>query len=260
MLRHFLRWTKPVRYALDNALYRRSGEGRKLEALRDIYKGKPLLIVGNGPSLNSTPLDSFADIPSIGMNKIDLIFPRVAWRPSHIICANTLVVRQHSECFSASSIPVYLSWKSRWFVRRRSPAITFFNISNNEAFSSEVPHSVGTGDTVTYQALQFAYFMGADPVIIVGVDHNFDRSGASFTYEKREGADVNHFDPNYFSSGTYWGLPNMDGSERAFFKCREAFEASGRRIVDATVGGRLQIFEKISIDQALALAGTARKI
>lgn len=219
-----------------------------------------MLVVGNGPSLNRTPLDEFADIPSIGMNKIDLIFPRVAWRPSMILCANNLVVRQHSQQFSDSSIPIYLSWKSRWFLKRRSRSIAFFNTSLSEEFSEDIVECVGSGVTVTYQALQFAYFTGADPVIVVGVDHNFDRSGGSFTYEKREGPDVNHFDPNYFASGSYWGLPNMDESEKLFMRSRIAFEAAGRRIVDATVGGKLQVFEKIGIEEAIELAAAPEPV
>jgi hypothetical protein len=249
-----LRTTKPLRYELDDWLYRRSGEGRQLEQLRDVYKGRPLLVVGNGPSLNRTPLDAFAAIPSIGMNKIDLIFPRVAWRPSMVLCTNNVVVRQHADVFRKSAIPVYLAWKSRWFARRRgAEQIRYFNSTLDETFSTDITRRVGSSATVTYAALQFAYFTGADPVIVVGVDHSFDKTG-DHAYERRQGPDNNHFDPNYFASGTVWGLPNLDESEVAYARSRVAFEKAGRRVLDATVGGKLQIFEKIAIDEAVALA------
>ncbi|MDP6075069.1 MAG: hypothetical protein QGI26_08775, partial [Myxococcota bacterium] len=67
-----------------------------------------MLIVGNGPSLNSTPLDDFSHIPAIGMNKIDLLYPRVEWRPSLVICTNNLVIQQHAESLASSTVPVYL--------------------------------------------------------------------------------------------------------------------------------------------------------
>lgn len=254
-----LKKTKPVRYKLDDWLYRRSGEGRRLEPLRNIYKGRPLLLVGNGPSLNETPLDAFAEIPAIGMNKIDLIFPRVAWRPSMIVCVNNVVVMQHAEVFRSSAIPIYLAWKSRWFARRgNADSIRYYNMSLDESFSTDITERIGSGVTVTYMALQLAYFTGADPVIIVGVDHSFDKTG-DHIYERRQGPDVNHFDPNYFSPGTVWGLPNLDESEVAYARSREAFERAGRRIVDATVGGKLQTFEKIGIDEAIALAASSRQ-
>lgn len=249
-----LKATKPARYRLDDWLYRRSGEGPKLEALRDVYKGRPLLIVGNGPSLNRTPLDRFVGVPSIGMNKIDLIFPRVAWRPSMILCANNVVVKQHAEVFRNSAVPIYLAWKARWFIRSHGAInIRYFNTTLDETFSTNITGRVGSGVTITYQALQFAYFTGADPIIIVGVDHNFDKTG-DHVYERRQGADVNHFDPNYFASGSIWGLPNLDESEIAYARSREAFERAGRRVLDATVDGKLQAFEKIGIEEAIALA------
>lgn len=255
-----LRATKPARYAIDEMLYRMSGESRKIAMLKDRYRGKPLLIVGNGPSLNHTPLDAFSSIASIGMNKIDMIFPRVAWRPSMILCINPMVVRQHAAQFADSNIPVYLSWHSRFMLgsHRKASSIAFFGSSIKGGFSFDVSQRVDSLATVTYSAFQFAYYMGADPVIIVGVDHNFDKTG-DHVYERRQGPDVNHFDPNYFATGTLWGLPDLDGSEIAYARTREAFEQDGRRIVDATVGGKLQIFEKISIEKAIALAMASKQ-
>lgn len=251
---HILKSTKPLRYNLDSWLYKRSGEGQKLEALRGAYKDRPLLIVGNGPSLNHTPLDEFQSIPSIGMNKIDLIYPRVSWRPTMVLCVNNMVVKQHSDVFEKSNIPIYLAWKSRWFARRtESSRIRYFNTSLDDSFSTDITCRVGSGVTVTYMALQFAYFTCANPVIIVGVDHSFDKTG-DHVYERRTGPDNNHFDPNYFASGTVWGLPNLDESEVAYARSREAFERAGRRVLDATVDGKLNIFEKVQIEDAIRIA------
>lgn len=253
MIKHIIGLTKPIRYRLEDFLFQRFGDKRHLESLRGKFSGKPILIVGNGPSLNKTPLDSFGTIPSIGMNKIDMLFPRVNWRPSMIMCTNNLVVRQHSNQFAALDVPVYLAWKSRWFLKKKSANIHFFNIKEKEEFCVDAVAGVGAGATVTYAALQFAYHMGCNPVILVGVDHNFDKTGGSNIYEKRETEDINHFDPNYFGKGSYWGLPNLDASEEAFARSREAFEADDRKIYDATIDGKLAIFDKIDIDQALSI-------
>lgn len=256
MLDQLIRWSKPARYGADNMLFSMSGRARDVGALKDRYKGRPLLVVGNGPSLNKTPLDEFAQVPSIGMNKIDMIFPRTIWRPHMIICINNLVVKQHAEHFAASDIPVYLSWKSRWFAPRSS-SIKYFNLSLSEEFSTDASERIGSSVTVTYPALQLAYYLGADPVIIFGVDHNFDKVGKEGTYERRVGSDINHFDPNYFKAGSYWGLPNLEASEQAYARVQNKFESSGRRVFDATVNGKLEIFEKITVKQARELAGIA---
>ena len=65
--------TKPFRYWLDKVTYKLSANSEELQKHRNMVEGRPLLIVGNGPSLNNTPLDSFNGIFSIGMNKIDMM-------------------------------------------------------------------------------------------------------------------------------------------------------------------------------------------
>jgi len=220
-----------------------------------------MLVVGNGPSLNRTPLDAFAGVPSIGMNKIDMIFGRTTWRPTLIVCVNTLVAQQHQDAFAASDIPVYLAWKTRWFLRPQNRRkVSFFNVGNSGAFSTDLEDAFGNSATVTYSALQLAYWMGADPVVLVGVDHSFKFTGPVATYQKREGADENHFDPNYFKSGTAWGTPDLDQSEVDYKNARKAFEADGRRVFDATVDGKLTIFDRISIEKAIDLLREGDKV
>ena len=248
--------TKPLRYWLDGLTYRNTKSTDELRQLAGSLKGKPLLIVGNGPSLNKTPLDKFDGVYSIGMNKIDMIFSKTSWRPDIIVTTNNLVVHQHCRKMAENQIPCYLSWKSRWFVPRKIRSHFGFFLDNIKSdFQPDISNGLGASDTVTYVALQFAYYMEADPVIIVGVDHSFISSGDSNDYKKRKGDDVNHFDPNYFASGQYWGVPNLEQSEVGYSKAKMAFDAVGRTVLDATVGGKLKIFNKMPIEGALKLIG-----
>lgn len=50
-------------------------------------------------------------------------------------------------------------------------------------------------------------------------------------------------------------MPDLDRSEEAYGAAKRAFEADGRKIYDATIGGKLEVFEKISLDEAKRLAG-----
>lgn len=253
MIKWLISKSKRLRYATDNLLYSFSAEGDHIASLKDKFKGQPMLVVGNGPSLNKTPLEDFLGVPAIGMNKIDLLYKRSKWRPSIVMCVNNMVVKQNMDAFRYHPIPVYLAWKARWFVTKRPQHLHYFDLHNSDEFQTDAIRGFGSSVTVTYAALQMAYHMGADPVIIVGIDHNFDKVGGHATYEKRVGDDVNHFDPNYFKDGTVWGLPNLDASEEVYAKSREAFEADRRNIYDATIDGKLKVFEKITIEQAIAL-------
>jgi len=249
---------RPLRYAVEGATYRAfyapSDPRFDFSSWKGRFKGKPMLVVGNGPSINQTPLEEFKDVPAVAMNKIDLLFSRSTWRPTVIMCTNDSVVQQHWKQWLTLNIPVFLNWKSRWFVpsgERRK--LGFFMTRNTEDFAYDFDKGVGRANTVTYVALQFAYWCGADPVIIFGVDHNFLQSDKADLYERRVGDDVNHFDPNYFAAGTVWGTANLPGNERNYHLAFEAFKAGGRRIYDATIGGKLTVFPKIGIDEVRLL-------
>jgi hypothetical protein len=87
--------------------------------------------------------------------------------------------------------------------------------------------------------------MGFQEVILVGVDHNFVTRGPANSAVISEGDDPNHFSPDYFGKGFKWQLPDLEGSERAYRRAKEAYEQADRRVVDATVGGKLTVFPKI---------------
>ncbi len=246
------RTIRPIRYRLEGLTYRLTEHALRLAQLRNRFANQPMLVVGNGSSLNSTPLDEFVGVPAIGMNKIDLLFPRVKWRPSLIICMNRHVMAQHQDRYAAIEIPVYLSWQSRWFITRKNRrGATYFLDLADGSFSTDITRGVGISGTVSYAALQFAFYMGADPVILLGIDHSFAVAGPANKLVVSRGDDQNHFDPNYFGKGIKWNLPDLAESERGYFLARKAFEAHGRNIWDATVGGELEVFEKLEIAEAV---------
>lgn len=255
MIKIILSITKPIRYWYDRISFA-GNNNVSLEKLKNIYQDKPLLIIGNGPSLNETPLDEFIKVPAIGLNKIELIFSRVQWRPQFIVCMNNLVVKQYWEKFVTSEIPTFISWKARWFVKKKyRKSLKYFLSNATPDFSKDITNGIGSAGTVTYTALQFAYYMGANPVILFGVDHTFNFQGDPADLAKRKGEDINHFDPNYFKEGQWWGLPNLDLSEVGYLNAKKAFENDGRTVLDATIGGKLNIFEKISLEKAREICG-----
>jgi hypothetical protein len=246
--RSLFRLTKPARYLLDNVLFKLFARSDPLWSLKDSQAGKPVLVIGNGPSLNQTPLEEFVGVPAVGMNKIDLIFGDTNWRPEVIVCLNSMVARQHQSNFAELDIPVFLAWKSRLLLSRENRRkMNFFNVISGNDFSGNPVEGFGSSATVTYTALQLAHWMGADPVILFGVDHSFKFRGSSSTYQIKQGPDENHFHPGYFGHGAVWATPDLDQSEIEYQKARAAFEADGRTIYDATIGGKLEVFEKIDL-------------
>jgi hypothetical protein len=91
--------------------------------------------------------------------------------------------------------------------------------------------------------------MGFSQVVLIGVDHRFTDQGTPNKEETRpEAEDANHFHPDYFPPGSRWQLPDLLRSELAYAKAREAYEAAGRQILDATVNGACPVFDKVHFE------------
>ena len=63
-----------------------------------------------------------------------------------------------------------------------------------------------------------------------------------------QGDDPNHFSVAYFGKGFRWQLPDLETSEVAYRMARKAYETDGRKVLDATIGGKLDIFEKVDYE------------
>lgn len=223
---------------------------RRLASLKNIHKGQRAFIIGNGPSLKQTDLSKLKGEITFGMNRIYLMFPELGFKTTYLSVVNDLVIEQTAADLAALEIPKFLSWRSRRFFQTLQPSSfvlpTFlYTAYDSPSFSRDVRGRVWEGATVTYVTMQLAFHMGIREAILIGVDHNYTTTGKPNTTIISEGDDPNHFNPNYFGKGFRWQLPDLQTSEIAYRMARKAYEQAGRRIVDATVGGKLTIFEKV---------------
>jgi hypothetical protein len=217
----------------------------RLAELKDIHKGKRAFIIGNGPSLTQTDLSKLRSEFTFGLNRIYLMFPELGFGTTYFVSVNDLVIEQCINDISALPIPKFLSWRShRFFPAGPLPATFLYTTYDNPAFARDVRHRVWESATVTYIALQLAFHMGFAQVILVGVDHRSAVPGKANTTIVSQGDDPNHFHPGYFGKGFRWQLPDFETSEIGYRLARQAYEADGRQVLDATVGGKLTIFPK----------------
>ena len=120
-------------------------------------------------------------------------------------------------------------------------------------FFTDITEGISQGNTVTFVAMQIAFFMGFKRVFLIGVDHNFKHEGSSHEVQVLKEDDQNHFDANYFK-GHKWQLPDLPGSEVSYLMAKHAFEGDKRSILDATIDGKLTVFPKLSYADALKSA------
>ena len=218
---------------------------QKLAELKDSQIGKRAFILGNGPSLARTDVSKLKNEHTFGMNRVYLAFPDWGFSTSYFVCVNDLVIQQFAQDIAALKMLKFISWRSRRFLKSDDRTIFLNSTYERPAFARDARGRLWEGATVTYVALQLAYHMGFDPVILIGVDHTFASKGTPNTTVTSEGDDASHFDHRYFGQGYRWQLPDLEMSARAYQMARQAYESAGRRILDATVGGQLTVFPKV---------------
>jgi hypothetical protein len=227
-----------------------------LEKYRNIHAGKDCFIIGNGPSLNRTNLLALNEYYTFGLNKIHLIFEKQPLKLSYHVAVNELVIEQiikelRDDIYECPSFLGYHVSKQINFNKERIHKL--FTRKAPWSFYHSVLQPINEGYTVTYVAMQLAYYMGFKNVFLVGIDHNFQQNGKPNEQQDFKGDDINHFHPDYFK-GQQWHLADLEGNEASYALAKHQFHADDREIYDATIDGKLNIFKKISFNDAIKLA------
>lgn len=248
---------------------------RRLLDLRDRHRGQRCFIMGNGPSLNDTPLDLLAGEHVFGLNRCFLLFERIAWRPSYYVSVDQVGIRETAKMLGTiiGSLP-----QTTFFLpveHRR--ARTFHTSPSNVVWIRRRWHDVAGGGappdlalsalpslgvigtyTVTVAALQLAAWLGFDPIYLIGCDASYtlpggaskvQAGGATGTpiYRLDPGTpDTNHFDPRYHDAGAAFYVPHPDHHLASFELGRQFAERNGVEIMNATVGGQLEVFPRVA--------------
>ena len=244
-------------YHLD---FRWRGRSRRFH---NAHSGERCFILGNGPSLNSVDLSRLAKEYTFGTNGIYLKHMEIGFAPTYYVVEDRLFLSQRAKEINEVNYSIRFFPIREAGVARSLGATTFFldfdwscyspssAHHRDPRFSTDITRVVGTGGSVTFVALQIAFYMGFDPIYLVGMDHDVVLSRNATQVGTRryrtEGEDLNHFDPRY-GDGTTWSSPDWDLVDRAFRQAREVFEQSGRRVLNATAGGKLEVFERVEIE------------
>lgn len=243
---------KKLEEARDYLTWRRKF-AKKLRQFKGIHEGEDCFIIGNGPSIGRMDLEPLNNYHCFGQNKIFLLFEKVALDLSYLVSVNKLVIEQSAREFEAMKCPVFLSYTAAKGVVRQQPNIQRLHTLNLWSFYEDISQPICEGNTVTFVSMQIAYYMGFKRVFLIGVDHSFKQAGKSHETQLYKGDDENHFHPDYFK-GQQWQLADVYGSEVSYHLANYFYLKDNRQIYDATVGGKLEVFPKISFEEALRIA------
>lgn len=222
------------------------------------HRGERCFIIGNGPSLRISDLEKLAGEITFAANKIYLAFNQTSWRPSYYVAEDDHFIRQHyQELGILNGTVKFISNSCGDLVRRQDHTIKYprrlLELKDFPKFSDNAAHVVYCGYMVTYISLQLAYFMGFSEVYLVGVDFDYAEVRDDLnSFEHQAGHASDHFTANYFAPGEIRSAPRLSFAERAMRCAKDFYESHNRKIWNATRGGKLEVFDRVCLEEVLS--------
>lgn len=229
------------------------GIANRLERFRNKHARERAIILCNGPSLNNVDFKRIRREHIIGLNKIYLGFDEFRIHPKYYVAINSQVIEQASEAIKKLKCVNFIPPIEGMSSGLSETAFTHWIKADLQplGFSTDICNGVHQGWTVTHVALQIAYFMGFQTVVITGMDHRYRFDGKPNELRVLNGPDPNHFSPVYFENSA-WNNPDLESAEEAFRLARFHYEADGRQIIDCTPDGSCEVFPKSSLEEVLS--------
>ena len=266
------------------------GAAKVLREYKNRYEGQRCFIIGNGPSLKAADLDKIKDHGdfSIASNRIYLIFKETNWRPNVWTSHDMLGIKASFSEMSAIKAELKITpvtVGSKMYPLEGALPVRYDANNANDwmlksmlpLFSDDIARFVHNGMTITYVNIQIAAYLGFKEMVLLGMDHSYSRQSyipnhlrdydwnrnklnlsrgqtASLEIRVIEGVQ-DHFCANYMDGIFKEGAYCIEATVRAYQAAKRYGEEHGIRIVNATRGGKLNVFKRVNFDELFEDAG-----
>ncbi len=226
------------------------------QQLKGRYAGQRAFVVGNGPSLNHTPMHLLAGEHVMCFNRFHLMFERLAWRPRFYAISDDRVAFDVGHEVARDVLPLV---EAAFFPDLHPYNVDFRKVIPDRDnvywlyldrldFSDDLPYA-GMNKTVANVGLQILAHLGFNPIYMIGVDMSYSKPASVVEVSSRDWTatkddDPNHFDPRYFGAGRKYHAPRMDETRQRYVRGKEFYDARGVDVINAGVGGELDVFPR----------------
>lgn len=230
---------------------------KRIESFRDLHKGERCFIIGNGPSLTIDDLEALKSEVTFAANRIYRLYDKTDWRPTFWMCVDPYILA--SDYDIVEKLPGLRFVSDIIEKRGVSAGDTLYMIYNHQPyhinkysekicvpFSEDVSKRFEAGETVTYNAIQFAAYMGFKEVYLLGVDHNYSQK-----IDSRGKLQIDKSVRDYFGNvkTEKFNIQNYPVSTKAYRSAQEYAQKHNMRIFNATRGGKLEVFPRVCFDE-----------
>ena len=236
------------------------------KGMKNKYLGKRVFLLGNGPSLNKTPLHLLKNEYTICFNRFNLMFERLDWRPTFYTTVDERVAEDISEEIN-EFIPNIQHVFFPDIHPKNANFTKFINSADNvywmdcvgSGFYTDLPR-VGINATVANVGLQILAYLGFTEIYLIGVDMDYGIPEKTIKHDNRnltstEDNDLNHFDPRYFGKGSKYHMPRIEDKTLPGYKRAKIFlDLLDIDVKNAGIGGKLEVFNRIKFRSLFQLS------
>lgn len=235
----------------------------RMITLKGAFKGERIFVIGNGPSLNITPLDMLENEFTFMVNRGYLLYDQIKWRPSFYTATDWRVVPDIAhEINLLTGTLCFFEERFRGLLREGDDVYWYTHnpatLAAEKIFAYNIELGVRGAGSVIGTAIQIAYYLGFNPIYLIGCDLGYHvkntvvqegadvfGTGTKLFLTSTEDDDPNHFDKRYFGAGSRWHDPNVNRMISGHKQCIAGVEAKGGKILNATIGGELEIYPRV---------------
>lgn len=232
----------------------------RLRNFQNLHYGKRCFIVGSGPSMKLEYLEKLKEEFTFSANQIFKVFSLTSWRPSFYVIADTIIAQHHKDTILNLPIPVkFVSSHMRSDLNGRKSIIYFPKTHENyidqpPPFSPNCLSKVEGGYTVSYLAMQLAWFMGFREIYVLGIDARYDtkvvkpiESHGSYELVKAN-TSGSYFLPDMISESETTFLPLPERQILAYISAKDFIESNGGIIANVAADSPLPTFQRINFE------------
>jgi len=216
---------------------------RQLDRLHNKHQGERCFLLAPGPSLNKSDLSLLKNEHIIGINgmfaKRDIAF-------SYFVVETNLFVKDFF--FEYKSLPCYVFYAGtaglEYFTKPWKywhPNGIPMKVRGYYEASDDLWRGTYTDGTAMNTALQVIYHLGYDEAYILGADCHYDSLHSHFDGSKSHVADK-------ITANNDWTIVF-----EMYEKNRVMFNRVHKQIYNATVGGKLEIFPRVNLEDVMGL-------
>jgi hypothetical protein len=220
--------------------------------LKSWHPGGTCILICNGPGLVNIPASFLTLYPTLGCNRITMLYP--GFCPTYYFGMGSnqmdtpekrmtiLPTIMDDRCKAAFINRLLIhefahTNKCYSWLGGRTYGATEEQIRQ---FSHNPMMAVGLGYTMAFPMLQVAFYMGFETVLIVGMDHEYPDTKHKHFYDDDQGY-IRLFET---APGPYTTQAWKRGADTVLQRCRDEYDKAKRMIVNLSEPTKCDIFEK----------------